>query len=187
MLNIQTKRGCPYKCIYCTYPLIEGKKVRTLNTDKIVDTLTELYFGKNIDYVFFTDSVFNLKEEYNYELAEKIIESKVNIRWGAYFSPHNINKKLLNVLKRSGLTHIEFGTEALSDVQLGNYGKQFGVSDIIEISKTCNELEIDFAHFLILGGYGETEDSLNETFKNSKKINKTVFFPFIGMRIYPGT
>ena len=37
MLNIQTKRGCPYKCIYCTYPLIEGKKVRTLNTDKIVE------------------------------------------------------------------------------------------------------------------------------------------------------
>ena len=31
MLNIQTKRGCPYRCIYCTYPLIEGTKVRTLN------------------------------------------------------------------------------------------------------------------------------------------------------------
>jgi len=28
---------------------------------------------------------------------------------------------------------------------------------------------------------------LAETFENSKKIGKTVFFPFIGMRIYPGT
>ncbi|MEJ2081447.1 MAG: cobalamin-dependent protein, partial [Acidobacteriota bacterium] len=27
MGNIQTKRGCPFNCIYCTYPIIEGKKV----------------------------------------------------------------------------------------------------------------------------------------------------------------
>ena len=29
--------------------------------------------------------------------------------------------------------------------------------------------------------------TIDETFENSKKINKSVFFPFIGMRIYPGT
>lgn len=25
MLNIQTKRGCPYECIYCSYPHIDGR------------------------------------------------------------------------------------------------------------------------------------------------------------------
>ncbi len=25
---VQSKRGCPFHCIYCTYPLIEGRKVR---------------------------------------------------------------------------------------------------------------------------------------------------------------
>ncbi|HQI69433.1 MAG TPA: cobalamin-dependent protein, partial [Bacteroidales bacterium] len=32
MLNIQTKRGGPCNCGYCTYPVIEGRIVRTLNT-----------------------------------------------------------------------------------------------------------------------------------------------------------
>jgi radical SAM superfamily enzyme YgiQ (UPF0313 family) len=70
---------------------------------------------------------------------------------------------------------------------LKNYGKPFGINEVLNISSVCNQLEIDFAHFLILGGYGETEKTLEETFENSKKISRTVFFPFIGMRIYPGT
>ncbi len=28
ILNLQSKRGCPYECIYCTYPRIEGRKLR---------------------------------------------------------------------------------------------------------------------------------------------------------------
>ncbi len=187
MLNIQTKRGCPYNCIYCSYPVIEGTKVRTLNSDKIVETLSRLKNEKKINYVFFTDSVFNISNDYNFELAEKIIKSNINIKWGAYFSPHNLNEELLSILKKAGLKHIEFGTEALSDIQLKNYGKSFTVNEIIEISELCNKIGIYFAHFLILAGYGETEVTLNETFENSKKIISSVFFPYIGMRVYPGT
>lgn len=187
MLNIQTKRGCPYKCIYCTYPLIEGNKVRTLDPDQIVKTLSDLYFSRKIDYVFFTDSIFNISNEFNLELVERLISANLKIRWGGYFNFANLDKLLLEKFKQSGLQHIEFGTESLSETILKKYGKPFTVADILRISKLCNDLEIDFAHFMILGGYGETQNTLNETFENSKKINKSVFFPFIGMRIYPGT
>lgn len=187
MLNIQTKRGCPYKCIYCTYPLIEGSKVRTLDPDQIIKTLSDLYNNKKIDYVFFTDSIFNISNEFNMELAELLISADLKIRWGGYFNFLNLDLKLLQKFKLAGLNHIEFGTESLSDTILKKYGKPFTVSDILRISGFCNQMEIDYAHFLILGGYGETEKTLAETFENSKKIGKTVFFPFIGMRIYPGT
>jgi radical SAM superfamily enzyme YgiQ (UPF0313 family) len=187
MLNIQTKRGCPYKCIYCTYPLIEGNKVRTLDPNQIVKTLSDLYFSRKIDYVFFTDSIFNISNEFNLELVERLISANLKIRWGGYFNFANLDKHLLEKFKQSGLQHIEFGTESLSDTILKKYGKPFTVADILRISKLCNDLEIDFAHFMILGGYGETQNTLDETFENSKKINKSVFFPFIGMRIYPGT
>ena len=187
MLNIQTKRGCPYNCIYCTYPLIEGRNVRMLDADKIVETLKVLYFDKGIDYMFFTDSVFNINNDYNYELAEKIIKSNIKIRWGAYFTIKNLPEDLLVLLKRAGLVHVEFGTESLSDTTLKHYGKHFTVSEIIEKSNLCNKLGIDFAHFLILGGFGETNETIRETFENSKKINHSIFFPFVGMRIYPGT
>jgi radical SAM superfamily enzyme YgiQ (UPF0313 family) len=187
MLNIQTKRGCPYNCIYCSYPVIEGSKIRTLNAGLIVETLKDLYFNLGITYVFFTDSVFNISADYNIELANQIIASGVKVNWGAYFSPHNISRDELTLFKKAGLTHIEFGTESFSDQQLKNYRKHFTFKEVLEISKISSDLGIFFAHFLILGGYGETEQSLDETFENSKKIPRSVYFPYIGMRIYPHT
>lgn len=187
MMNIQTKRGCPYHCIYCTYPLIEGSKVRTLTVDEIVDTISNLFINNKIDYFFFTDSIFNISNDFNYELADKLIKKNLDISWGGYFNFSNIDYKLLDKLKKSGLKHIEFGTESLSAPMLKNYNKPFSIEDIFEVCKMCNKLEIDFAHFLILGGYGETNDTIDETFDNCKKIDHSVFFPFIGMRIYPNT
>jgi radical SAM superfamily enzyme YgiQ (UPF0313 family) len=187
MLNIQTKRGCPYNCIYCSYPVIEGSKVRTLEISHIIDTLKELYFKQGITYVFFTDSVFNISNDFNIKLAQEIIKSGVKVNWGAYFTPHNLTREALLLYKQSGLTHIEFGTESFSDQQLKNYRKHFLFKDVLEVSEICSDLGIFFAHFLILCGYGETERSLDETFENSKKIPLSVFFPYIGMRIYPYT
>lgn len=186
MLNIQTKRGCPYRCIYCSYPLIEGRTVRTLDSDYVVENIKKLA-DKKMNYLFFTDSVFNINKSYNIDLAEKIIRSGVKINWGAYFSPSNLDKEELALYKRSGLTHIEFGSESFCDSQLKNYGKNFTFEDIERTSRLSSELGIFYAHFLILGGYGETDATIEQTIENSKHIEHSVFFPYIGMRIYPGT
>jgi L-fucose isomerase-like protein len=61
------------------------------------------------------------------------------------------------------------------------------VEEVVRVSDYCNKVGIYFCHFMIIGGYGETEETINESFENSKRIENTVFFPFIGMRIYPGT
>lgn len=188
MLNIQTKRGCPHHCIYCSYPIIEGAVVRTLSSERIVNVLKELYHRHKINYVFFTDSVFNMKRSYNYELCQRIIDSGIKISWGAYFSPNKyLTERDLELYKKSGLTHIEFGTESFSDTQLKNYGKEFCWAEVLEKSKICDSLGIFYSHFMILAGYGETEQSLQESYEHSRLLDNTVIFPYIGMRIYPGT
>ncbi|MDR3251467.1 MAG: radical SAM protein [Tannerella sp.] len=187
MLNIQTKRGCPYKCVYCSYPLIDGYKVRTLDAKTVVANIEELYFSKGVSYFFFTDSLFNIHKDYNEELARRLIESKAEIRWGAYFSPSHMTFGDLRLYQQSGLTHVEFGTDSLSDSQLEKYNKKFRFCDIKEQSEYCGTLGLFYAHYLIIGAYGETEDTLNETFAHSKELGFTIYFPYVGMRIYPDT
>ncbi len=187
IINLQTKRGCPHHCVYCTYPLIEGRSVRTQKPSTTVEILTKLKREKGIDFIFFTDSVFNINNDINRELAERIISNKLEITWGAYFTPHNLDESLLKLFKQSGLTHIEFGTESLSDSTLKSYRKRFTVEEIFQTSGLCNQLGINSAHFLILGGLGDTEERILETIRNSEKLKKTVLFPFYGMRIYPKT
>lgn len=187
MLNVQTKRGCPHRCIYCSYPVIEGSGVRTLDAGSVVEALEELYREHGITYTFFTDSVFNIDRTYNRDLAERIIRSGIRMNWGAYFSPRKLECEDLELYKRAGLTHIEFGTDSFSDSQLANYRKGFTWEDVLKASHACDELGIFYSHFMILGGYGETERSLDETFTRSSQLINTVIFPYIGMRIYPET
>jgi len=187
MLNIQTKRGCPYHCIYCSYPLVDGHRVRTLDADMVVRNIEELYYSKGVTYLFFTDSIFNIHREYNEEVVRRLIERKLDIRWGAYFLPSNMTFDELKLYKQSGLTHVEFGTDSLSDVQLEKYNKKFRFSDVRQQSEYCDRLGIFYAHYLILGAYGETDSTLNETFERSKELGTTIFFPYVGMRIYPHT
>ena len=187
MLNIQTKRGCSHNCIYCSYPQIEGRQIRILDITEIVDNMERLKKEKNINYIFFADSLFNLNREKTMQLAETMIRRNLNISWAAYFSPSNLSDEEMALYKRSGLMHIEFGSESFSDIQLNNYGKSFTFESVLKTSELALKHNVFYAHFLILGGYGETESSLNETFENSKLLQYTVFFPFVGMRIYPGT
>ncbi|MGN0186554.1 MAG: lipid biosynthesis B12-binding/radical SAM protein [Paludibacteraceae bacterium] len=187
MLNIQTKRGCPYHCIYCSYPGIDGCRVRTLDVEKIVTDMARLKRDKHIDYFFFTDSVFNINNAYNVALAERLVAEHLDIHWGAYFSPHNLSEEHLQLFQASGLTHVEFGTESLCDETLAAYGKLFTFDDVKHVSDLCVKYGVYYAHFLILGGYGETHETLRTTIEHSKVLQSTVFFPYIGMRIYPRT
>lgn len=187
MLNIQTKRGCPYNCVYCSYPVIDGRKIRTLEPQRIVEDIIRLKKNKGIDYLFFTDSVFNICREFNMQLAEELIRAEAGIRWGAYFSPGNLTSEELALYRRSGLTHIEFGTESFDDEVLAAYGKRFTFDDVVHASEAALAENIYYAHFLILGGIGETMASVERSIANSRHIRYSVFFPYIGMRIYPHT
>lgn len=187
MLNIQTKRGCPYNCIYCTYPQIDGRAVRTMSVEKIVDTIERAKSDFGANYWFFTDSVFNIKNSFNAELCEELIKRELNISWGAYFSPLNITDEQMALYKRSGLTHIEFGTESFCDQTLEAYGKRFTFEDVKRSSDLALKHNVFYSHFLIMAGYGDSRAQLEQAIENSRQLHHTVIFPYVGMRIYPGT
>lgn len=187
MLNIQTKRGCPYNCIYCTYPQIDGRCVRTMDIGSIVETIAKTKRDFGVNYWFFTDSVFNINDRYNVELAEALVKSGVNISWGAYFAPKGISDDQMALYKASGLTHIEYGTESFCDATLEAYGKRFTFDDVLRCSDLALKHNVFYSHFLILAGWGESREQLRTTISNSEKLRHTVIFPYVGMRIYPGT
>ena len=187
MLNIQTKRGCPYNCIYCTYPQIDGRCVRVMDIDSIIETIARAKRDYGVNYWFFTDSVFNISNSYNEAFCEALIKSNLNISWGAYFSPSNMSDTQMALFQRSGLTHIEFGSESFCDETLSAYGKRFTFDEILRCSELALKHNVYYSHFLILAGWGESKDQLSITIENSKKLSHTVIFPYVGMRIYPHT
>ncbi len=187
MIGIQTKSGCPLNCVYCTYPLIEGRKTRFFETGFVADEIDRLRKDFGVEYIFFVDSVFNMGRERELELAETLIKRKTGVHWGAFFSPSGIDGKYLKTLKRSGLTHMELGSDSFSDSVLAAYGKSFRYGDILKTSREAFKSGIPAAHYLIFGGPGESAATIKETFNRAREHRLTVFFAALGIRVYPGT
>lgn len=186
IMNIQTKRGCPHGCIYCTYPHLEGRRLRVRDPKAVVNDIEELQRQYGVDTIFFTDSVFNDSGGHYLQVAEALISSGLKIRWAGYFRPQGIGSKELALLKHSGLYAMEVGTDAGCDETLDRLGKGFSFDDVFAFNEACVEQEIPSAHFFIFGGPGETEDTLKKGLRNIERLKRSVIFAYSGIRILPG-
>jgi radical SAM superfamily enzyme YgiQ (UPF0313 family) len=186
MGNIQTKRGCPFSCIYCTYPLLEGKKVRLREMEKVVEEIHILAEG-GVNYIYFVDDIFNYPPSYAEALCREMVQRKVDVKWSAFVSPGFLDEKLLQWMKEAGCVGIEFGTDSGSPRMLENYKKSFTQKDIIQSSKICSKLMINQCHYLLFGGPGEDEGTIEESFHLMDQLDPAAVIAMLGIRIYPGT
>ncbi|MEZ4525200.1 MAG: lipid biosynthesis B12-binding/radical SAM protein [Desulfobacterales bacterium] len=186
MLNLQSKRGCSYNCIYCTYPHIEGRKLRLVAPEKVAEAALRLQ-NAGAKYFFVTDAVFNSHYEHSAEVARAFRKSGISIPWGAFFLPGLPPDDYYQCLADAGLRHAEFGTESLSGKMLAAYGKPFRAAHVFAAHKAAIRAGIHAAHYFLPGGPGENQDTLRETLTEMEKLEKTVLFFFCGMRIYPHT
>lgn len=186
MANVQTKRGCPFNCIYCTYPYLDGNRIRCREASAVVDELERLS-GMGLDYVFFVDDIFNHPTHQATEICRGMIERGLKIKWTCFATPKGMTLPLLNLMKEAGCKGVEFGTDAGSAKMLKNMGKGFTKDDVREVSRLCSEAGLEAAHYLILGGPGETEETLEEAFAFMDELDPRAVIVMIGVRIYPNT
>ena len=139
------------------------------------------------DSFFFTDSVFNDAAGHYLEVVEKFIKEDVKISWSGFFRPQGIGPDDFKLLIRSGLYALELGTDASSNATLEGLNKKFDFADVIGINEMCVKNEIPCAHFVMFGGPGETEATVEEGLDNLNRLEKCVVFAFTGIRILPGT
>jgi radical SAM superfamily enzyme YgiQ (UPF0313 family) len=186
MLNLQTQRGCRFRCCYCTYPVIEGRTNRRRPPEVVADEMERLE-QQGTKYVFIVDSIFNSSTTHVSETCEAIARRKLGLKWGCFLRPQGLTPDLLKLMAQAGLAHAEFGSDSFSDTVLAAYDKGLRFEDILRASEAAREAGVECCHFLICGGPGETLATLEETFQNSLRLQGAVIMAVVGMRIYPGT
>ncbi len=184
--GVQTQRGCPLHCCYCTYPLIEGARSRFLGAEAVVEEMRRLA-ALGTKYVFFVDSVFNTSEAHVRAVCEALIRADLGVQWECFLRPRGLTRELLRLMQRAGLSHIEYGSDSLSDPVLRSYGKSFTFDDIRRASELAHELGMRYSHFIIFGGPGETRATVEETLARAELLPGAYYFGTLGMRIYPDT
>jgi len=187
MINLQTKRGCPHGCIYCSYPALEGNRYRCRDPKAVVDDLEQIKAKHGVDNFFFTDSVFNDGDGHYLSVVEEILRRELKLRWCCYLRPEGVGRKEIALLKRAGLYAVELGTDAASDTTLASLGKGFTFADALATNRACVAERLPCAHFVMFGGPGETMETFQEGLENLEQLEHTVVFAFSGIRVLPGT
>jgi radical SAM superfamily enzyme YgiQ (UPF0313 family) len=187
MANVQTKRGCPFACIYCTYPLLEGRRMRLRPISAIIDEIRDLVEGYGVSYIYFVDDIFNYPSDFAEQLCRAMTAAQLAINWSAFINPAFMPPGLLDVMLAAGCDAVEYGTESGSPLMLRNLGKAFTVADVREASRLCRERQVDFAHYILFGGPGETRETILESFSLMDELEPTAVITMTGIRIFPGT
>lgn len=187
MGSVQTKRGCPLGCIYCTYPVVEGKKVRLRDPKTVVDEIEISLKQWGVDTFFIVDSVFNNPPEHAQEIAREITKRRLSIRLSAYFSPAFITEGLLEDLANAGVTGVDLGADSLADPVLKKLGKNFTKRDVVNAVRTAQSVGIMTCLNIIFGAPGETAETMRETVDLLDDLSPTANHAMVGIRIFPGT
>jgi radical SAM superfamily enzyme YgiQ (UPF0313 family) len=163
MIPVQTRRGCPMDCSYCSTATIEGRALRKRSPETVVDWIARRR-GEGFKRFLFVDNTFNMPPPYARALCRGLAKAGLDISWGC-------------------IIYFESG----SDRMLASMNKRFDKKAVREFSSMFADHGIGQMGFQLLGGPGETKESVTESFTFVDSLRLDMVKVSIGIRIYPHT
>jgi radical SAM superfamily enzyme YgiQ (UPF0313 family) len=183
---IQTRRGCPMSCSYCSTPTIEGRNVRWRSPESVVDWIRR-WVAEGFHNFYFVDNTFNLPPSYAMQLCSHIIEAGLDISWRCILYPGGLSEKLIGMLARAGCREVSLGFESGVGSMIHLMKKQFTLAEVRAASELLRRHNIRRMGFLLLGGPGETRETVEESLTFADSLELESLRISIGIRIYPNT
>ena len=186
---VQTKLGCRFQCVYCTYRKIEGVDYRLSDPGSVVETILR-YISSGYGDIEFVDNVFNAPYDHALALCESLIRSKHPARFQSIeMSPVSFDDRLLSTMERAGFVGIGLTVESAADPVLQGLRKGFLAREVHAAAEVVKRHRLPCLWIFLLGGPGETRDTVRQTlhFAETNIRPQDAAFFSIGIRMYPGT
>jgi radical SAM superfamily enzyme YgiQ (UPF0313 family) len=157
--SVQSSRGCPFRCEFCSERFYLGQKYRYRPVEDVVEEIRRNK-AKNI---LFADSNFAGKIAHTVKLMEALIPLKV--RWSTLWSAYLCkNREFVDLAKKSGLLHVNLGIESIDRSTLAGMNKRVNrVNEYKEIFQTLRSRGISYSVNLIFGWDTETKEVFGST------------------------
>ena len=186
--GIETKRGCNRQCIYCADRLSKGTILRLRDPREVADEAQSL-LDKGIDVLHLCDSEFNIPRHHAYAICEEFIRRNFGkrLRWYTYMAVTPFDAELASAMSKAGCVGIDFTGDSASPSMLKTYRQAHNREELASAVRLCRENNIKVMIDLLLGGPGETPETVAQTIDFIKQINPDCAGAPLGVRIYPDT
>jgi len=186
--GLETKRGCNRKCIYCADPLAKGSRLRLRDPSEVADE-AQLLSSQGIDVLHLCDAEFNVPYTHALAVCEQFSSRSLGgrIRWYAYLSPSPFDANLARRMAQAGCVGINFTGDSGSESMLRTYRQRHGREQLAAAVRLCRLNNIAVMIDLLLGGPGETPETLRLTVDFIRQINPDCAGASLGVRVYRRT
>jgi len=182
LLPIQTTRGCPYDCEFCSVSKIYGRTIRHAPVQNVVRYIEE---SGGASFIFLDDNITG-DRKYALELFHAL--QPLKIRWVGQ-APVSLadDEELMKLAVKSGCVSILFGLESVSPRTLKRFRKSY--TDLQQIREAIKKIHGSGIHFHASMVFGFDEDDRSifpETLEFLIK-NRVACASFNILTPYPGT
>jgi len=185
-MPVQTRRGCPMNCSYCSTATIEGSHIRKRRPESVVEEITR-HIHAGFSWFYFVDNTFNIPLSYVKELCRAFITHGLKISWRCIFYPGILDNESIDLLARSGCREVSLGFESGCDHILRTMNKKYSPDAVRKSSAILKDFGIKRLGFLLLGGPGETKASVEESLAFADSLDLDALKITVGIRVYPYT
>lgn len=186
---VQTKRGCPFSCVYCTYARQEGPEYMLIPPGRVAEQIRELA-RQGFRDVEFVDNVFNSPYEHAQAVVQELALARLGVRYQSVeLNPAFTDGALLAAMEKAGFIGIGITAESAADSVLRGLGKNYTADQVQNAATAVARHGIPCFWIFLLGGPGETEATALQTLRFAAESMRPcdVAFFNLGVRVYPGT
>jgi len=184
-----TSRGCDRKCIFCSQIDKERKYgsrgIRFRSVENVLAEI-ELCLKQGFREIKFIDDSFAADYDRAMQICEQIIERKLNFTWFASACINQVDKPLLQTMKKAGCWAILYGVDSGVQKTLNSLRKATTLEMIRRDIKWTKEVGIQVSTPFIFGAPGETYEDGLETIAFAVELDAD-FANFHSLTPFPGT
>jgi len=182
--NINSSRGCPFRCAFCSVKSIWGFTYRFFSPKRTIKEIKYLIEQYGTRGIYFREDNFTLNKERVKKLCKLMLEENLDIKWVCESRADLITRDMVKLMKRAGCETIWFGVESGSQRVLDEVlCKGTTLEHIRRAFKICDEVGIKRGASFMIGVPGETVEEMHETIKFGVEIDPDYvwFNVFVGI------
>jgi radical SAM superfamily enzyme YgiQ (UPF0313 family) len=186
-VGLETKRGCPRRCVFCADCLAKGSASRLRPPERVADE-AEALLAQGVDVIHLCDAEFNQPLGHALGVCEALSRRGLGgkFRWYAYLAVTPFLPELAAAMRRAGCLGINFTGISGSDSILEMLNQPHRVADLEAAVRISRDHGIAVMVDLLLGGPGETPATVADGIAALKRIGPDCAGAALGVRLYPG-
>jgi len=156
VFTMNTSRGCPFDCAFCSVGSIWGKQHTYFSANRIISEIEYLIKNYEAKGIYFREDNFTLNSKRTVEFCENLIKKNIKISWACETRVDNLSEDLIKLMSESGCKAFYFGIESGSQRILDFLNKKITVEQIENAINWSKKYNIRAYCSLISGVPGET-------------------------------